>query len=70
MDFPYEFYCKFFDIIGTDLVDVFKSIFVNGYLSDSQRTAVVSLIPKKGDALFASNWRPISLLNCDYKILT
>ena len=66
---PYEFYRKFFDVIGTDLIDVYNCIFAEGILSDSQRTAVISLIPKKGDLLNANNWRPISLLNTDYKLL-
>ena len=37
----------------------------------SQRQAVISLIEKKGkDRLFINNWRPISLLNVDYKIFS
>ena len=42
-----------------------------GELSLDQRRAVISLIPKKDkDRLFIRNWRPISLLTTDYKILT
>ena len=66
---PYEFYLNFFDILGHDLVSVFKKIFDDGILSESQRTAVISLTPKKGDTQIPSNWRPISLLNTDYKLL-
>ena len=34
------------------------------------RTANIKLIPKKGDLSKIKNWRPISLLNCFYKILS
>ena len=40
-------------------------------LSASQRQAVIKLLGKKGkDKRYIKNWRPISLLNIDTKILT
>lgn len=38
-------------------------------MSASQRTGLITLLYKKGDRTDLKNWRPISLLNCDYKIL-
>ena len=39
-------------------------------MSEDQRRAVLRLIPKKDkDMTDLKNWRPISLLNTDYKIL-
>ena len=38
-------------------------------LSITQRRGVISLIPKKKDPLNLKNWRPLSLLNHDYKLL-
>ena len=41
------------------------------HLSTSQRQAVIKLLEKKGkDTRYIKNWRPISLLNVDTKILT
>ena len=65
---PMEFYLTFWDII--DLTTVLNDSSDGGLLPLSQRTALISLIFKKGDRLDHKNWRPISLLNVDYKICT
>jgi hypothetical protein len=41
-----------------------------GELTDNFRSAKIRLIPKKGDCSKIKNWRPISLLNCFYKIIS
>ncbi len=66
--FPMEFYLKFWPVLGLDLVNVLNSCFLSGCLSLSQRRGVISLSFKKGDRLDPKNWRPISLLNVDYKL--
>ena len=65
---PMEFYIKFWPILGSDLVNVLNSCFDSGCLSWSQRRGVISWSFKKGDRLDPKNWRPISLLNVDYKL--
>ena len=43
----------------------------NGHLSTSQRQAIIKLIEKKDkDKRFTQNWRPISFLNVDLKIIS
>jgi hypothetical protein len=53
---------------------VFQSIIQadkNKHLSIDQKRGVINLIPKKNkDRRLLKNWRPISLLNTDYKIIT
>ena len=68
--FPYEFYSKFWDLVGPDLVATFNDSFRQGSLSFSQRTGLITLLYKKHDRLDTKNWRPISLLCTDYKILS
>ena len=64
-----EFYKTFWNIIGKDLIEVYNYSYSNGELAESQKLSLVSLIYKKGDKADLNNWRPISLLNVDYKIL-
>ena len=53
---------------GEDLVDSFNYAFKVSEMSIPQRKGVISLIPKKmKDKNLLGNWRPISLLNTDYK---
>ena len=63
-----DFFVKFWNVLGLDLVDVLSSCYLSGSLSLSQRRGIISLVFKKGDRLDARNWRPISLLNVDYKL--
>lgn len=63
-----EFYVVFRDLLGRDRVDVFNASLETGLLHFSQREALIALIFKKGDRLEHKNWRPISLLNVDYKL--
>ena len=65
----YEFYKSFWQLLGKDLVQVFNHSFENKELPDSQNYGVLTLLFQKGDRALLSNWRPISLLNTDYKIL-
>jgi len=66
-----EFYRTFWPFIKKPLLECFNYIFQSGKLSITQRQGVISLLPKKDkDPLYIANWRPISLMNTDYKILT
>ena len=64
-----EFYQFFWPTLKNDLLSVLNHAIISGDLPHSFRKAVITLIPKKGDLADIANWRPVSLLNNDYKIL-
>ena len=68
---PADFYKVFWIKIKGLIHEVFSKCRENGILFDSARQGIISLIPKEGrNRSFLKNWRPITLLNVDYKILS
>jgi exonuclease III len=68
---PYTFYKTYIDILGPYLLESWEHSLKTGLLTNSQRRSCISLLPKKGkDGQKIENWRPISLSNCDLKIIT
>ena len=65
-----EFYRHFWDLPCDDLLAVYNSVFSSGRLSATQRFVVVRLLYEKGNKEDLRKWRPISLLNVDYKMLS
>ena len=67
---PTEFYIVFFEDIVDMLMASYNFSFNNGLLSQSQRNGVITLLLKEGkDPLEIKSYRPISLLNVDYKLI-
>ena len=69
--FTSEFYKRFWDEVGDDVVQSINNAFDKGELSICQKRAIITLLPKKDkptDVL--NNLRPVTLLNVDYKIAT
>ena len=68
---PYEFYKIFWHLIGKDMHSaMMHNLNENKALSVSQRTSIIALLYKRNDKQLLKNWRPISLLCTDYKILS
>ena len=63
---------KFFWVdIGSILLESYNYSFTNNNLTQYQKRAILNLLPKKDkDIRYLKNWRPVSLLTTDYKILT
>ena len=66
---PIEFYRMFWEDVKVYVFNSYKYSLDNGNLSITQKRGVISLLPKKNDLLLLKNWRPLTLLNVDYKIL-
>ena len=65
-----EFYKKFKLKIAPILSEVYNNIYIRENLTTSLQSGIIRLLFKKGNPTNLKNWRPISLLNIDYKILT
>ena len=66
-----NFYLTFWNEVKDLLFASYNHAFECGHLSITQRRGLIRLIPKVDkNPLFVSSWRPISLLNVDYKAVT
>ena len=64
------FYQSFWDLVHPDLLRLFLA-FYNRTLDISKlNLASICLIPKKEDASSITNYRPINLINCSFKLIT
>ena len=66
---PKEFYVTFWEEIKGYLLEVFNESLRTGKLPASLREGTISLLFKKGDKKEIKNWRPLTLLGVDRKIL-
>jgi mannosylglycoprotein endo-beta-mannosidase len=70
MGCPFLFFQTIWKIINEDLLELFEDWF-NGRLDIYKLNfAMITLIPKEEDAKEMRKFRPISLLNCVFKIFT
>lgn len=65
-----EYYSVFYDILKYDLIDIYINIQNIDNIPTEFSTGLIKLLFKKGDPRQLKNWRPISLINTDMKILT
>jgi hypothetical protein len=61
---------KYWTILGPIMLKMARETFDQGELSENFKLGLIKLIPKKGDAHKVEDWRPITLLNCGYKIIS
>ena len=57
------------DVIKEDLVRVFTEFHSSGIINQSINVTFIVLLPKKSQTKKVSDFRPISLITCLYKII-
>ena len=68
---PYSVYKIFWPQVGAILKEAWDYSNTINKMADSHRESVITILPKDGkDLSDIKNWRPITLTNCDAKILT
>nr|GEV05024.1 RNA-directed DNA polymerase, eukaryota, reverse transcriptase zinc-binding domain protein [Tanacetum cinerariifolium] len=68
--FTFEFFQKYWSLIGPDLCAAVDHFFVNGSFPMGCNASFIALIPKVMDAKFVIDFRPISLVGSIYKVVT
>ena len=69
--FSVDFFRLFWKSVGIFLYRAFKSSYSHGESLPTHRESLITLIPKAGKPSNSiKGWRPISLLNVDYKIIS
>ncbi|GJY98016.1 RNA-directed DNA polymerase, eukaryota [Tanacetum coccineum] len=68
--FTFEFFCKFWDVVGPDLCIAIEWFFEHCSFSKGCNSSFIALIPKNLDSKIVSDYRPISLIGSLYKVVT
>ena len=68
---PYSVYKKYWNFMGPIITEAWNYSTEKQNLPSSNRESVITLLPKEGKNLNEiKNWRPITLSNCDSKLVT
>ena len=68
--FPAEFYQTFWEVIKSDLMALFNQLYSGELSLFKLNFGVITLLPKKENAVQIQQYRPICLLNVSFKIFT
>jgi hypothetical protein len=63
------FYQLYWDVIKNEFIQLLNEIFTENTLSESQYRGIISLLYKGAERENIKHWRPLTVLNCAYKII-
>ncbi|GKB05354.1 putative RNA-directed DNA polymerase, eukaryota, reverse transcriptase zinc-binding domain protein [Tanacetum coccineum] len=67
--FSFKFFTTFWDLVEDDVVRFVNEFFSSGRFPKGCNSSFITLIPKVSNSKFVSDFRPISLIGCQYKII-
>eukprot|EP00253_Pinus_taeda_P022290 PITA_22290 len=67
---PIEFFIHFFDLFKRDLLRMVEASRMSGHIHSSLSSTFIALIPKKKESATLHDFRPISLCNSLFKIIS
>ncbi|GJY41330.1 putative RNA-directed DNA polymerase, eukaryota, reverse transcriptase zinc-binding domain protein [Tanacetum coccineum] len=68
--FTFEFFCKFWSVVGPDFCTAVEWFFDHASFSIGCNSSFIALIPKSLDPKSVGDYRPISLIRSMYKVIT
>jgi hypothetical protein len=68
--FGSSFYRDYWNTIKSDIMDLFHQFYDGNYQVERSNRSYIVLIKKKEDSCTPDAYRPISLLNCSFKLIT
>nr|GEU63412.1 RNA-directed DNA polymerase, eukaryota [Tanacetum cinerariifolium] len=68
--FSFEFFCKFWDTVGSNFCEAVEWFFDHSSFSRGCNSSFIALILKNQDPMFVNDYRPISLIVSLYKVVT
>nr|GEV47414.1 RNA-directed DNA polymerase, eukaryota [Tanacetum cinerariifolium] len=68
--YTFEFFRRYWRFIGSDFCSAIECFFKSGSFSKGNNSSFIALIPKVTDAKFFTDFGPISLIGCVYKVVT
>ncbi|GJT59827.1 hypothetical protein Tco_1003360 [Tanacetum coccineum] len=68
--YSFEIFFKYWYLVGSDFCGAVEYFFYHGTFPKGCNTAFIALIPKVLDAKLVSDFRPISLIGCVYKVVS
>jgi hypothetical protein len=65
-----EFYLHFFDLVGVDLLELVEDSRLRGKVTGALNSTFLTLIPKENNPISFGDYRPITLCNLCYKLIS